>query len=110
MRHMRCPECGRIASVPDRCKRPICVHAWTGSAPEIWDGDDTNGEGRTVEQSPNEPFRSPGPKTWAAMVPARVAFDESQKHYDLGYNAGHEAGLRTGFAEGRKVASDDKNN
>lgn len=64
-----CPECGRVASVPEWCKRPICVHAWDGCAPEIWDGDDTDGEGHPVEQSPTEAWRTPGPRTWTAMVP-----------------------------------------
>jgi hypothetical protein len=64
-----CPECGRVASVPEWCSRPICVHAWDGNAPEIWDGDDTDGNGRAIEQAPHEPGRTPGPDTWTAMVP-----------------------------------------
>lgn len=73
MRHLRCPECGRIASVPEWCSRPICVHAWAGCAPEIWDGDDRDGEGHPIEWSPNEAFRSSGPETWTAMVPVEIA-------------------------------------
>ena len=67
-RTMKCPECGRIASVPDRCNRPICVHVWEGYVPEIWDGDDLSGDGRTIEESPNPDYRKPGPDTWTAMV------------------------------------------
>lgn len=66
---MMCPRCGRVASVPGWCSRPICVHAWNGSSPEVWDGDDVDGEGRRVEDSPEESFRSPGPTTWSEMVP-----------------------------------------
>lgn len=66
-RVMRCPECGRVASVPEWCKRPICVHAWNGYAPEIWDGDE---HGDRIEDSPNVDYRTPGPSTWAEMVPA----------------------------------------
>jgi len=68
-RIMRCPDCGRVASVSPWCKRPICVHAWDGCTPEVWDGDDTNGEGRPIEWSPNEEYRVPGPQTWTAMEP-----------------------------------------
>lgn len=69
-RHMRCPECGRVASVASWCRRPICVHAWEGSAPtpEVWDGDDVDGDGRAIERSPNEKMRAPGAGTWAEMV------------------------------------------
>lgn len=66
---MRCPECGRVASVPEWCKRPICVHAWDGCGPEIWDGDDSGADGGPVETSPNKEWRSPGPATWTAMEP-----------------------------------------
>jgi hypothetical protein len=66
-----CPECGRVASTPEWCIRPICVHGWEGCVPEVWDGDDTNGSGRPIEHSPNEAFRMPGPNTWTAMVPFR---------------------------------------
>lgn len=69
MRTLRCPDCGRVASVPEWCQRPVCVHAWDGMAPEIWDGNDTNGEGRRLEDSPNPGFREPGPTTWSEMVP-----------------------------------------
>lgn len=65
---MLCPECGRIASVAGWCKRAICVHAWAGCAPEVWDGDDTDGEGRRVEESLNPTFRLPSSDTWTAMV------------------------------------------
>jgi hypothetical protein len=65
---MRCPECGRVASVPGWCARPICVHAWEGCSPEIWDGDDPHGRGRPIEASDTEAYRVPGPHTWAAMV------------------------------------------
>lgn len=69
-RVLRCPECGRVASVPEWCARPICVHAWSDCAPEIWDGDDCGVEpGRKIEESPNEDYRTPGPDTWAEMVP-----------------------------------------
>lgn len=68
MRHMRCPECGRVASVAEWCSRPICVHAWVSNVPEVWDGDNVEGEGGPIEQSPSEAYRSPGPRTWMAMV------------------------------------------
>jgi hypothetical protein len=71
MRHMVCPECGRIASVAEWCARPICVHAWDSYAPEIWDGDDSGSDGRPIEWSPNEEWRTPGPDTWAAMIDLR---------------------------------------
>lgn len=71
-RVVRCPECGRVASVPEWCSRPICVHAWDGNTPEVWDGDDSNGEGRPIEQSPNEKYRTPGPDTWTEMVPVAI--------------------------------------
>jgi hypothetical protein len=61
--------------VPEWCARPICVHAWDGNAPEIWDGDDDDGQGRPIEHAPNEDYRTPGPDTWTAMVPASVADD-----------------------------------
>lgn len=64
-----CPECGRVASVPEWVARPVCVHAWCSSTPEVWDGDDADGEGRLIELSPHEPFRTPGPNTWTEMVP-----------------------------------------
>lgn len=67
MRTFRCPLCGRISSVAEGIARPICVHAWDGGTPEIWDGDDTDGEGRTIEESPNKDYRTPGPNTWAEM-------------------------------------------
>ena len=63
-----CPQCGRIASVVEDCKRPICLHAWEGNVPEVWDGDNTNGLGRKIEESPNEKMRGPGPTTWAQML------------------------------------------
>jgi hypothetical protein len=72
MRHMRCPDCGRVASVPDWCSRPICVHTWTGCAPEIWDADDTGANGGPIELAPNEEYRSPG-KWWAHMEPFDIA-------------------------------------
>jgi hypothetical protein len=66
-RTMRCPTCKRVASVPDWCSRPICLHSWAGSnTPEIWDGDDVDGEGRSIEESPNEEYRTPG-KHWSEM-------------------------------------------
>jgi hypothetical protein len=70
-RRMECPECGRVATVPPWCKRPICVHDWTGNAPEIWDGDDVDGRGGyyPIEASQNADWRTPGPNTWALMVP-----------------------------------------
>lgn len=64
----RCPECGRVASVAPWVARPICVHSWSDGTPEVWDGDDDNGEGRAIEQAPNEKFRTPGPDTWTEMV------------------------------------------
>lgn len=69
-----CPLCGRVSSVAEYCTRPICVHSWEGNAgcPEVWDGDNVDGEGRGIEQSPQESFRSPGPHTWAEMVPAAL--------------------------------------
>jgi hypothetical protein len=76
-RIMGCPECGRVASVPDWCARPICVHAWVDSAPEVWDGDDTNGEGRPIERAPHEPYRTPGPNTWTAMQPVVVSYEST---------------------------------
>jgi hypothetical protein len=63
----QCPECKRVASVPEWCARPICVHAWDGNTPEVWNGDDTDGEGRPIEWSPNERYRDPGPETWSGM-------------------------------------------
>lgn len=73
-RIMRCPECGRVSSVAEWVARPICVHAWEGGGtPEIWDGNDANGEGRPIEWSPNEKYRTPGPDTWSEMVPTRLA-------------------------------------
>jgi hypothetical protein len=76
-RILRCPECGRVASVPDYCARPICVHADEPYAPEVWDGDDENG--RPIEQSPNEEWRTPGPSTWAEMVPVTVADEQATR-------------------------------
>lgn len=67
---MRCPSCGRVSSVAPWYTRPICVHAWDSGTPEIWDGDDTDGDGRAIEQSPNEDWRTPGPRTWTEMEPA----------------------------------------
>lgn len=63
-----CPKCGRMTSVPEWCTRPICVHAWDGNTPEIWDGDNTDGEGRTIEESLDKTFRVPGTDTWAQMI------------------------------------------
>ena len=63
-----CQECNRIASVPDWCSRPICVHAWENCTPEIWDGDDVDGEGRLIEESPEPRFRTPGPHSWTEMA------------------------------------------
>jgi hypothetical protein len=60
-----CPECGRVASVPAWVERPICVHAWDGASPEIWDG----GGDERPEDAVNEKYRTPGPDTWADMVP-----------------------------------------
>lgn len=73
-RTMQCPECHRVSSVAPWCGRPICVHSWEGNAghPEIWDGDNADGEGRRIEDSPHEPFRTPGPKTWTEMFEVRV--------------------------------------
>lgn len=71
-RQMECPECGRVSSVAPWLTRPICVHSWASGVPEIWDGDDVNGEGRPIECSPNENYRVPGPDTWAVMVPVEV--------------------------------------
>lgn len=62
MRIVKCPSCGRVTSVPDWVIRPICVHAWNGNAPEVWDG-----ASGYIEQSPNESFRTPGPNTWMEM-------------------------------------------
>lgn len=78
-RVVRCPSCGRVASVPEWCARPICVHAWDGYAPEVWDGDDH--DGRRVEDSPYEPFRTAGPNTWMTMLPvaASLPADEEAK-------------------------------
>jgi hypothetical protein len=64
-RTMRCPECRRVASVPSWCTRPICVHAWGGCAPEIWNRDDPDVK---LEQSPDPHWREPGPETWVTMV------------------------------------------
>lgn len=69
MRTLECPECHRVASVADHCKRPICVHNGASNGPEIWDGDDVDGEGRRIEDSPEPRWRTPGPTTWAEMVP-----------------------------------------
>jgi len=67
---MRCPECGRIASVHDDCERPICIHAWDNWVPEIWDANNCGGDGwESIEESPNPLYRVPGPLTWTAMVP-----------------------------------------
>lgn len=71
-RILMCPECERVASIGDGYNaRPICVHsdAGGGGAPEIWDGDDVDGEGRTIEMSPAEVYRTPGPNSWSEMVP-----------------------------------------
>jgi hypothetical protein len=78
-----CPECRRVASVPEWCSRPICVHAWDGCTPEVWDGDDCGpDEGpRRIEDSPNEAWRTPGPKTWAEMV--AFALDDTQQGGEL---------------------------
>lgn len=67
-RVMMCMECMRVASVPDWLERPICMHAWDGNTPEVWDGNDADGEGRHIEQSPNEKMREPGPRTWSEMI------------------------------------------
>lgn len=66
---MRCPECGIIASIAPWCARPVCVHSWDGNEPEIWDGDDVGWDARRIEDSPNPTYRTPGPETWAEMVP-----------------------------------------
>lgn len=71
MRTLECPECQRVASVAPWVARPICVHAWGSKAPEVWDGDDVDGSGRRIEESPERRWRSPGPATWAEMVPLR---------------------------------------
>lgn len=64
-----CLTCSRVASVSESCARPICVHAWDGNSPEIWDGDDCGADGdRKIEESPNESWRVPGPDTWAQMI------------------------------------------
>lgn len=65
----RCPECGRVSSVADWIKRPVCVHSWDAGTPEIWDGDNSgpDDDGRPIEHSPSEKFRTPGPDTWSEM-------------------------------------------
>lgn len=68
MRTLVCPECGRVSSVSPWCARPICVHAWMDAGVEIWDADNVDGDGRSIECSPNESYRTPGPYTWAEMV------------------------------------------
>lgn len=73
----RCVECGRVSSVAEWVKRPICVHSWDAGSPEIWDGDD-DGEGRTIEQAPNEKFRTPGPDTWSEMQRVYVVAEVSR--------------------------------
>lgn len=73
----RCGECGRVSSVAEWVKRPICVHAWDAGSPEIWDGDDVDGEGRTIEQSPNEDYRVPGATTWIEMTRVYVVAEVS---------------------------------
>lgn len=67
-RVMRCPECGRIASVAEWIGRPLCVHSWESGTPEIWDGDDP-----PIENAVNEAWRSPGPNTWTEMEPYNFA-------------------------------------
>jgi hypothetical protein len=67
IRHMRCPECGRVSSVPEWVARPICVHAWLDCGPEIWNGDDSDGDGHSIEVSASEKWREPGPGTWTEM-------------------------------------------
>jgi hypothetical protein len=67
VRVMRCPDCGLVSSVAPWCVRPICVHAWDGMTPEIWDGDSANHDGSPIEQAPNVGMRTPGPKTWTEM-------------------------------------------
>lgn len=71
IRTLRCPRCGRVASVAPWCARPICVHAWENVAPEIWDGDDSDGNGSKIEDSPNEAYRTPG-DTWEEMLPVEI--------------------------------------
>lgn len=66
---MRCPECGRVASVAPWVKRPICLHTFAANVPEVWDGDDHDGEGHPIEWAPNPVYRKPGPRTWTEMVP-----------------------------------------
>jgi hypothetical protein len=68
MRTLRCPECQRVASVPDWCERPICMHAWDGMTPEVWDGNNTGFDAGTIEKSRLESMRTPGPRTWSEMV------------------------------------------
>lgn len=65
-RHFTCPECGRAATVAPWVSRPICVHSWDSTTPEIWDADDTDGHGTPIEQSPNEEYREEG-KWWSLM-------------------------------------------
>lgn len=68
-RIMRCPECRRVASIAPWVTRPICVHAWADTVPEVWDGDDAyNG---SIESAANLDWRTPGPETWTAMEPFR---------------------------------------
>jgi len=73
---MRCPVCGAIATVAEYIKRPICVHV-VDLGPEIWDADDTDGEGRRIEESPNEVYRTPGPASWGLMVPLSMIAGQS---------------------------------
>lgn len=76
-----CPQCGRIASVA-WAERPICMHSNDGIAgtPEIWDGNNTDGNGRKIEESPNEKFRVSGAGTWAQMIPWFQALKEAREY------------------------------
>lgn len=72
-RVMVCLSCGRVASVPAGLDRPICLHSWEVVSPEVWDGNNTDGEGRRIEEGgmPN-----PGPATWNNMVELKDIRDD----------------------------------
>jgi hypothetical protein len=61
-RVVRCPDCGRVTSVPEWCKKPVCVHDWEGNTPEVWD-DAADPMSESVEPS----WRQPG-EHWSYMV------------------------------------------
>lgn len=93
----RCPECGAVASVAPWCKRPICVHSWDYNKPEIWDGDDVDGNGRSIEESPNRTWRTPGLKTWTEMLPLVMS------NVLEGLARNEQEWLEREYAEGRRV-------